>query len=446
MRKSARLWRGTLKTIIPLFIAITVIPFLPTSLNAAENILLAQKGSRATAKKHFENGTKAFDEGDFKIALEEFQEAYNTKPHPMVLVNIANCYARLMEPVKAVEHFELFLKEAADTASEEQLEAARRELKKQRRFVGRLKIIGVPEDSAVIVDGDKKGYAPLKKSILAKSGPHVIIIRTKNKEEMEKVAEVSAEEETTVNFGKKEAPPPPPPPVEEPLFDEEPSEEPVIEEGEIKVNSTAEGSTVTVNGEEVGATPWSEMLEPGDYVLRVENEGYSPWEERISIVNGMTQTVDVSLVEGDQEPDLLPFWITIGVTGAFAATSVGLGIASAWYGASASNYEDWLLDSERMGTVGYSGLEELNVTCEDQRVPKGFPKVCENNFLRKDYEIKHDNLMYAAIAAGGLAVVGGGLAAYFWFFPPGAEESNAEIWLAPIVDDSMSGVTASARF
>jgi hypothetical protein len=63
--------------------------------------LLAASSARARAappseaeqaRRHFEAGTKAFNLGEFKRAVEEYKAAYNSKADPVFLYNIAQAY------------------------------------------------------------------------------------------------------------------------------------------------------------------------------------------------------------------------------------------------------------------------------------------------------------------------------------------------------------------
>src|SRR5262245_18965143 len=77
------------------------------------------------AKHLFESGVAEYDAGHYANALNRFQEAYRIKPHPLVRVNIANCYQRLDRPVEAIEHFEGFLGMTQGTqAQREEVRAA----------------------------------------------------------------------------------------------------------------------------------------------------------------------------------------------------------------------------------------------------------------------------------------------------------------------------------
>lgn len=67
--------------ILPL---VTVLLFW-TPVSAAEE-------DSALAKRHFAEATKAFNLGEFSRAIEEYRLAYNSKPEPSLLYNIAQAY------------------------------------------------------------------------------------------------------------------------------------------------------------------------------------------------------------------------------------------------------------------------------------------------------------------------------------------------------------------
>ncbi|MCC7353931.1 MAG: DUF5107 domain-containing protein [Anaerolineae bacterium] len=52
------------------------------------------------------------------------------------------------------------------------------------------------------------------------------------------------------------------------------------------VNVLPEGSTVFINGEEMGQTPLEAELAPGRYLVRVEHEGYTALQEELDLVAG----------------------------------------------------------------------------------------------------------------------------------------------------------------
>ncbi len=64
---------------------------------------------RARAKTEFVNAQKAYDVGDFKVALAGYTEAYRLDPRPPFLFNIAQCHRQLNDPERAVFFYSRFL-------------------------------------------------------------------------------------------------------------------------------------------------------------------------------------------------------------------------------------------------------------------------------------------------------------------------------------------------
>src|SRR5262245_16843817 len=84
---------------------------------------LARADVASEAQAFFDTGQRAFNEGDYEGAVIAFKAAYERKPHPDVLINIATCYERIYDPEQARETYERFLREAPATPAEAALRA-----------------------------------------------------------------------------------------------------------------------------------------------------------------------------------------------------------------------------------------------------------------------------------------------------------------------------------
>src|SRR5262249_20784868 len=74
----------------------------------------------AVAREHFRAAEAAEKRGDYDTALQEYVAAYEAKPHPAVLYNIATVYERLGDPEEAVHYYQKYLEgrpDATDAAS-----------------------------------------------------------------------------------------------------------------------------------------------------------------------------------------------------------------------------------------------------------------------------------------------------------------------------------------
>jgi hypothetical protein len=61
---------------------------------------------------------------------------------------------------------------------------------------------------------------------------------------------------------------------------------PAVPMGALRVTSSPTGATVSIDGDNVGTTPWQGELSQGEHRLRVSHAGYSPVEQRVSIPAG----------------------------------------------------------------------------------------------------------------------------------------------------------------
>lgn len=85
----------------------------------------------AEAKRHYEEGTKAFNLGEFSRAIAEFKAAYNAKPDPLLLYNIAQSYRLAGDSAQALFFYRSFLRNMPDAPNRKEIEGRIRALEKQ---------------------------------------------------------------------------------------------------------------------------------------------------------------------------------------------------------------------------------------------------------------------------------------------------------------------------
>ena len=70
-----------------------------------------------------------------------------------------------------------------------------------------------------------------------------------------------------------------------------------IKLGRAEITSTPEGATVTIDGQELGPTPWvAKGLTAGHHEVRVSLDGYFPVKRRVKITDGETTPLTVTLL------------------------------------------------------------------------------------------------------------------------------------------------------
>ncbi len=83
------------------------------------------------ARKHFEEGTKAFNLGEFQRAVTEYKAAYNAKPDPVFLYNIAQAYRLANDLTNALFFYRSFLRNAPDAPNRREVDGRIRTLEQQ---------------------------------------------------------------------------------------------------------------------------------------------------------------------------------------------------------------------------------------------------------------------------------------------------------------------------
>ena len=141
---------------------------------SATPMLHAQTNEARTA---FLQGVQQYGQQHFAEALESFRNAYRIRPHPSVLVNIANCYMGLNRPQEAITTFERFLNDPTVTPTAQQRAAIEAALTEARSHLATINLQVLPAGADVYLDGDLVGTAPLRRPLQTGPGPHVIEAR-----------------------------------------------------------------------------------------------------------------------------------------------------------------------------------------------------------------------------------------------------------------------------
>jgi hypothetical protein len=112
--------------------------FVILAVLAAPGLALAQdepagdgEDEEEQAAKHFAAGRKLYGEAKYKEAIEELLKAYNLRPAPPILLNIARTYEKLGDKQNALKFYKEFLQKARLVdPSRPQVEAVVKELEK----------------------------------------------------------------------------------------------------------------------------------------------------------------------------------------------------------------------------------------------------------------------------------------------------------------------------
>lgn len=133
--------------------------------------------------------------------------------------------------------------------------------------------------AVVSIDGAEIGTAPQERRRVS-AGEHSVLVRLEGYKPFEQKVQVDAGQTVTVQADLKAV-------------------------GRLRVLSTPAKATVTINGLPAGTTPLDTDVEVGETVVRIEQPGFQPFEQTLTIQGGKTETISRELaVAGPSEAEL----------------------------------------------------------------------------------------------------------------------------------------------
>jgi tetratricopeptide (TPR) repeat protein len=145
------------------------------------------------ARQLFQAGVEHYEAGEYAPALADFQRAFALKPHPLVEVNIANCYDKLNQPAEALGHFEAFLASSEGTPA--QRDEVRSALARLSLLAGRLSIHATPAAAQGVIDNQRTA----QRLQWVSAGRHRVDVSAEGYESATRIVEVHPGETVEVN-------------------------------------------------------------------------------------------------------------------------------------------------------------------------------------------------------------------------------------------------------
>jgi tetratricopeptide (TPR) repeat protein len=99
---------------------------------ACVRVAHADDAAMKAAKRHFDRGEKLFALGKFDEALDQYQQAFDAKPIPAFLFNIAQCHRNLGDYDAAIFSFKKYLQLEPEAPNREKVEELIQELEDKK--------------------------------------------------------------------------------------------------------------------------------------------------------------------------------------------------------------------------------------------------------------------------------------------------------------------------
>jgi tetratricopeptide (TPR) repeat protein len=131
----------------------------------------------AEAGQRYDRGLKLYSEGEYRLAVIEFERTYELVPDYRVLYNIGQVRIQLGDYARARLALERYVREGGDQLPPARLDAVKGDLDMLEGRTATLKIQSSLAGAEVVVDGESVGVTPLPEPVLMNAGDHSVEVR-----------------------------------------------------------------------------------------------------------------------------------------------------------------------------------------------------------------------------------------------------------------------------
>jgi tetratricopeptide (TPR) repeat protein len=131
----------------------------------------------AEAARRYDLGLKLYAEGEFRLAVIEFERTYQITNDYRVLYNIGQVRIQLGNYAKAIGFLNEYLKLGGDKISEDRKKAVEADLEMLASRTGKVKIAANVAGADILVDDLVVGQSPMTDEVLLDAGEHKITAR-----------------------------------------------------------------------------------------------------------------------------------------------------------------------------------------------------------------------------------------------------------------------------
>ncbi|MEO6603183.1 MAG: PEGA domain-containing protein [Polyangiaceae bacterium] len=128
------------------------------------------------AGEHYARGLALYGDGEFLLALVEFERAYQLSQNYKVLYNIGQVRIQLGRYAKAREALNEYLQQGGGSLGQERKQAVDKDLAMLVERTAALRIIANEPGAAILLDGKNMGTSPLNLPLVVDAGEHSLVL------------------------------------------------------------------------------------------------------------------------------------------------------------------------------------------------------------------------------------------------------------------------------
>lgn len=235
------------------------------------------------ARKLNIEATKLFKEKRYNEAIEKLKEAFMAYPKEEILFNIALIYEKIPDVKGAYNYYNKYITwSTSNSPKRKEAEMKLKKFEKQILLREALLILTViPEDSKVELNGKEINVNEL---LFIPAGKYKINVSRK--------MYISSEKEFFAKAGDKLK------------FEIDLQAIPIT--GSMILTVFPQGARIVFDGKQIGFSPLKDEIKnisAGKHLLRIEKEGYAPYEEELIFAEGDIKNIDFTLIKLEEKEE-----------------------------------------------------------------------------------------------------------------------------------------------
>jgi hypothetical protein len=239
------------------------------------------RAATEAARAHFKTGIKLYRDGNYPGALAEFEAAYERKPGPGSLQNVALCQKALFRYGEAADTLTRLLERHAGELSPAERTAAELARDELTGLVGSFRLRVTPPDARVTLDGQPLSGTERLSARRVNVGEHTLVVEAPGYARAVRTFRVAG--------GKEDLP------VDVTL-------EPVL--GFVDVRASDPAAAIAIDGKPLSLGRYTGPVTPSeDHLVQVYRAGFEPYEERVRVDVGQTLVIAGKLGKAVKDAD-----------------------------------------------------------------------------------------------------------------------------------------------
>lgn len=132
---------------------------------------------KTDARDRFASGLKLYEEGEFALALIEFERAYSLMPNYRVLYNIGQVSIQLGRHARAAQTLRRYIAEGDSEVPEDRKQSVANDLSMLARRTAHLRVTVDVPGAEILLDNDVVARSPMSEPLLVDAGEHRLTVR-----------------------------------------------------------------------------------------------------------------------------------------------------------------------------------------------------------------------------------------------------------------------------